>query len=264
VDDKEVGEYWNKNAENWTKLARMGYDRCRDLINSPAFFKMLPDIKNLKGIDIGCGEGHNTRIAAKRGGNMTAIDISEVFIKYAIETEQKKPLGIKYKVASGIELPYSDNIFDFAIATMSIMDIAENEKAIQEAFRVIKPGGFFQFSITHPIISNSDFKWIRNEEGKKIGFVIEDYFKNLDGELEEWIFGAAPKDLTDDMRKFKIPRFSRTLSEWLNLLIKVGFILERFCEPYVEDEILEIHPEEYDSRIIPYFLIIRCRKPNIL
>ncbi|MFX1591225.1 MAG: class I SAM-dependent methyltransferase [Promethearchaeota archaeon] len=261
MENRDIGRYWNENAKNWAKLSRMGYDRCRDLINSPAFFKMLPDISNLKGLDIGCGEGHNTRIAAKKGGKMTAIDISEVFIKYATETEQENPLGIKYKVASGTELPYSDNCYDFAIATMSLMDMAENEKAIQEAFRVIKPGGFFQFSITHPIVSNSDWRWIRNEEGKKIGFVIEDYFKKLNGELEEWIFGAAPKEITENMNKFKIPRFTRTLSEWLNLLIEKGFILEKFCEPYAEDEILKKHPEEYDSRIIPYFLIIRCIKP---
>ncbi|MFW9818378.1 MAG: class I SAM-dependent methyltransferase [Candidatus Thorarchaeota archaeon] len=261
MDDKEVSEYWDKNAENWVKLARMGYDRCRDLINAPAFFKMLPPISNLYGLDIGCGEGYNTRIAAKKGAKMVAIDISEVFIKYAEETEQKEPLGIKYQIANAIQLPFPDNHFDFAIATMSIMDVADNEKAIIEAFRVIKPEGFFQFSIIHPFISNSDFKWMRNEEGKKIGFVIEDYFKKLNGELEEWIFGAAPKDITEKMRKFKIPRFSRTLSEWLNLLIEKGFILERFCEPYIEDDILKVHPEEYDSRIIPFFLIIRCRKP---
>ncbi|MFX0005812.1 MAG: class I SAM-dependent methyltransferase [Promethearchaeota archaeon] len=261
MDDKEVGEYWDKNAENWVRLSRMGYDRCRDLINAPAFFKILPSISNLFGIDIGCGEGYNTRIAAKRGAKMAAIDISEVFIKYAKETELKEPLGIKYRTANAIKLPFPDNHFDFAIATMSIMDIADNERAIIEAFRVIKPGGFFQFSITHPFISNSDFRWMRNEEGKKIGFLIEDYFKKLNGELEEWIFGAAPKELTDNMTKFKTPRFTRTLSEWLNLLIEKGFILEKFCEPYIEDEILKKHPEEYDSRIIPFFLIIRCRKP---
>ena len=81
MDDKEVGKYWDENAENWTRLARMGYDQSRDLINSPAFFKMLPDIAKLKGLDIGCGEGYNTRIAAKKGAKLTAIDISKVFIK---------------------------------------------------------------------------------------------------------------------------------------------------------------------------------------
>ncbi|MFW9970296.1 MAG: class I SAM-dependent methyltransferase [Candidatus Odinarchaeota archaeon] len=262
MDDKEVGEYWDKNAENWVRLARMGYDRCRDLINSPAFYKMLPDIKNLKGLDIGCGEGYNTQIAAEKGAKMTAIDISEVFIKYAEETEKQEPLGIEYKIGNATELPFPDNYFDFALATMSIMDIADNEKAITEAYRVIKPSGFFQFSISHPIVNSSDFRWVRNEDNKKTGFVITDYFKKLNGEIEEWIFGAAPKEITDNMRKFKIPRFTRTLSEWLNLLIEKGFILEQFCEPYAEDDILKKYPEEYESRIIPFFLIIRCRKPN--
>jgi ubiquinone/menaquinone biosynthesis C-methylase UbiE len=263
LDDKEVGRYWDENAKNWTKLARMGYDQCRDLINSPAFFKMLPEISGMKGLDIGCGEGYNTRIAAKKGAKLNAIDISKVFIKYAKETEQKKPLGIEYQVANATNIPFPDNHFDFAMATMSIMDIADTEKAIEEAFRVVKYGGFFQFSIIHPLIRNSDYSWIRNEEGKKIGFVIKDYFKNLHGEIEEWIFGATPKELTDKMRKFKIPRFSKTLSGWLNLLIQKGFILEEFCEPYVDDITLKKFPEEYDSRIIPYFLIIRCRKPKI-
>ena len=261
MDNKDVGKFWDENAENWTKLARMGYDRSRNLINSPAFFKMLPDISGLNGLDIGCGEGYNTRIAAKKGAKLTAIDISEVFIKYAKETEQQQPLGIEYKIASGTELPFPDNDFDFAIATMSLMDMVENERAISEAYRVIKPGGFFQFSITHPFLANSDYAtWIRNEEGRKTGFIIKDYFKQFNGELQEWIFGAAPKEITEKMKKFKIPRFTRTLSDWLNLLIANGFILEEFCEPYADDETLKKYPQEYDSRIIPYFLIIRCRK----
>ena len=121
----------------------MGYDRCRDLINSPAFFKMLPDISNLKGLDIGCGEGYNTRIAAKKGAKLTAIDISKVFIDYAVDTENNNPQNIKYQVSNEKELPFPNNDFDFVMATMSLMDIAENEKAIKEVCRVLKPGGFF-------------------------------------------------------------------------------------------------------------------------
>lgn len=263
MDEKEVGEYWDKNAENWVKLSRMGYDRCRDLINSPAFFKMLPDISNLNGLDIGCGEGFNTRIAAKKGAKMMAIDISEVFLKYAKESELQEPLGIKYKIASGTELPFPDNNFDFAMATMSIMDMANHKKALVEAFRVIKPGGFFQFSISHPCFSISDTQWVKNQEGKRTGLIVRDYFKKSKDEIEEWIFGAAPKEITDKMRKFRIPRFNRTLSEWLNLLIEIGFVLEEFSEPYPDDETLKKHPEEYTALIIPFFLIIRCRIPSL-
>ncbi|NHJ22809.1 MAG: class I SAM-dependent methyltransferase [Candidatus Lokiarchaeota archaeon] len=261
MDDKEVGKFWDKNAENWTKLSRMGYDKCRDLINAPAFFKMLPEIANLKGLDIGCGEGYNTRIASKTGAIMVAIDISEKFIAAAKEFEVQEPLGIKYQVASAVDLPFPNEFFDFAMATMSLMDIADTEKAISEAYRVIKPKGFFQFSITHPCFTISNLGWVKNEEGKKTGLVVSDYFKKSDGEIEEWIFGAAPTEMTDKMRKFKIPRFKRILSDWLNLLIRTGFVLEEFCEPYPEDEVLEKYPEEYVGTILPFFLIIRCRKP---
>jgi len=260
MDDKKVGKYWNENAENWIKLSKLGYDRCRDLINSPAFFKMLPDINGLMGIDIGCGEGYNTRIAAKSGAELTAIDISEMFIASAKEDEIREPLGIKYKVASAIDLPFPDESFDFTIATMSLMDISDTKKALSEAYRVLKPNGFFQFSISHPCFTISMGNWVRNEEGKRTGLIISNYFKQSEGEIEEWIFGAAPKDMTDKMRKFKIPRFTRILSEWLNLLIRIGFVLEEFCEPYPDDEVLKKYPGEYDSTIIPYFLIIRCRK----
>ncbi|MFW9773400.1 MAG: class I SAM-dependent methyltransferase [Promethearchaeota archaeon] len=270
MDDKEVGKFWDENAENWTTLARLGYDRCRNLINTPAFFKMLPDISGLSGLDIGCGEGYNTRIAAKKGANMTAIDISETFIKYAKESEQLEPLGIKFQIANAVDLPFPDDYYHFIIATMSLMDIADHKKALKEVFRVLKPNGFFQFSISHPI-STGIWEWVRDENDKvrssdgtfqprKIGFIIKDYFKKVEGEIDEWIFGAAPIEMTEKMKKFRIPRFNHTLSEWLNLLIKTGFKLEEFCEPYASDEILKEYPEEYDSRIAPFFLIIRCRK----
>jgi len=271
VSDKEVGKYWDENAENWTKLARMGYDRCRNLINTPAFFEMLPNISGLTGLDIGCGEGYNTRVAAQKKALMVGIDISKKFIKYAQETEEREPLGITYQDVNAEDLPFPDEYFDFAIATMSLMDIADHEKALAEVFRVLKPKGFFQFSINHPIMPSGSCEWIRDEretilksdgtlQPRKIGLIIKDYFMKVDGEIDEWIFGAAPKEMTEKMRKFRIPRFKHTLSEWLNLLIKTGFLLEDFCEPYASDEVLKEYPEEYDSRIIPFFLIIRCRK----
>ena len=44
----------------------------RDYLNTPAFFKMLPDVAGLIGLDVGYGEGHNTRLLAELGTQMTA------------------------------------------------------------------------------------------------------------------------------------------------------------------------------------------------
>src|SRR5216117_3126139 len=108
MDHNEAGRYWNESAESWTKLARAGYDVYRDHLNTPAFFAMLPSVEGLSGLDIGCGEGYNTRRLAKRGARMTAIDISEVFVAYAKQAETGQPLGIDYRVASAVHVPFAD------------------------------------------------------------------------------------------------------------------------------------------------------------
>jgi len=92
MDHREVGRFWDENAEAWTQMARAGCDVYRDYLNTPAFFDMLPDVTGLSGLDIGCGEGHNSRLLAKRCAHLTAIDISEVFIRHAGELERTAPL----------------------------------------------------------------------------------------------------------------------------------------------------------------------------
>ena len=260
IDHKEVGKYWDVNAEAWTKLARMGCDIYRDHLNTPAFLSMLPKVEGLKGLDIGCGEGHNTRKVAEQGAKMSAIDISPTFVKYAKESEEKEPLGIEYKIASAVELPFDDGSFDFAIATMSFMDIPETDKAIKEAWRVLKPGAFLQFSILHPCFFTPKLGWIRDENSKKIAMKCGDYFSELRGGIDQWIFGAAPDELKKKMPKFKIPTFYLTLSKWLNLLIDAGFVLEHFAEPTVDDQTVKQIPALADTKIIAFFLIIQCRK----
>lgn len=263
IDDKKVGEYWEENAENWTRLARMGLDVYRDLFNTPAFLEMLPEVAGLEGVDIGCGEGYNTRQVAGLGARMTAVDIAPTFIKHAAEAETEEPLGISYQVASGTELPFRDESFDFATAFMSLMDMADHEKAMAEAFRILKPGGFFQFSICHPCTDTPHRKWVDDENGNHIALEVGGYFDRTQGQVEEWIFSQTPPELKAELEKFRMPRFTRTLSSWLNLLIDTGFVLERVVEPTASDEAVKKVPHLADTRIISHFIIFRCRKPQV-
>ena len=261
MDHREVGRMWDENAEVWTQLAREGYDVYRDYVNTPAFLAMLPDVNGLRGLDIGCGEGHNTRLLAQRGAKMTAFDVAATFIQYAIDAEREKPLGIDFQLASAVEMPFADQSFDFATAFMSLMDMPESDRAIREAFRVLKPGGFFQFSITHPCFQTPLWRWIRDENGKKLGVLCGQYFDQKPGRIDEWIFGAAPKELTDKMRKFRMAYFDRTLSDWLNGLLDTGFQIERFAEPHADEKTAADCPVVADTRSVAYFLIVRSRKP---
>jgi len=261
MDHKKTGEYWDGNAENWTKLVRLGYDKTRVYLTLPKFLEMLPEIHGMEGLDIGCGEGSNTREFQKLGAKMTAIDISTTFIKLAQELEEKEELGIKYQVASAVELPFEDNSFDFTVSTMAMMDIPEFQKVINEAFRVTKPGGFFQFSMTHPCFNFGLPKFIKDENGRKKAIILSGYFDEKNDWIDEWIFGAAPKELTENMERFKVPRFEYTLSQWLNVFAESRFILEKVCEPNPSDELLEREPSFWTERIVALFIIFRYRKP---
>jgi len=171
-------------------------------------------------------------------------------------------LGIDYQVGSAVELPFADGRFDFAVATMSLMDIPETELAIAEAFRVIRPGGFFQFSICHPCSDTPHRRNLRDEHGQTYAIEIGDYFRNLDGEVSEWLFSAAPKEVKQGLPKFQTPRFTRTLSQWLNLLVYTGFTFEEVNEPRPSDAVVAKHPELQDAQVVAYFLLLRVRKPR--
>lgn len=256
----EAGQYWNRNAYAWTMLTRAGYDIYRDHLNTPAFLAMLPDVRGLAGLDIGCGEGHNTRLLAERGATMSAIDIAGQFITHARQREAELQQGIRYQVASAVELPFPEGTFDFATSFMCLMDLPETKQALKEAYRVLKPGGFLQFSISHPCFATPHRKNLRDASGKTYAFEVADYFRQTHGDLEVWIFNAAPKEARAGLDKFRIPRFHRPLSEWLNLLMDVGFQLERFNEPRPTEEVMTKYPGLQDAGVVAYFLHVRARK----
>jgi len=264
VDHVEVGRYWDRNAENWTLLSRQGYDVLRDHVNTPAFLDLLPPVAGQRGLDIGCGEGTNTRRVAALGARMTAVDISEAFLRYAREAEAEDPLGVDYRRASAVDLPFPDGALDFCTSFMCLMDLPEQDAAIAEAARVLRPGGFLQFSICHPCFHTPRWRWLTDDEGERDALVVGEYFTAAP-DVEEWTFSTAPPEARAALPRFepfRVPRFPRTLSAWLNGLLDAGLALERFCEPTATEAALAACPKLHDTRLVAYVLIVRARKPT--
>jgi ubiquinone/menaquinone biosynthesis C-methylase UbiE len=261
MNHEEVGRHWNSVASTWTAMARAGYDFYRDRLNTPAFLDLLPDVRGLHGLDLGCGEGYNTRLLAKRGAVMAAIDISDVFIHQAAEVSSEGP-SIKYGVASAVNLPFANSTFNFATGFMSFMAIPEFEIVLDEIFRVLKPQGFVQFSILHPCFDTAHRKNLRDSDGNTYAIEVGDYFRNLNGEMLEFNkpYSRAAEDGFPPMQ---IPRFTRTLSQWINALVDTGLIIEKVNEPTPTDEVVQECPELQDAQIVAYFLHIRARKPAV-
>jgi ubiquinone/menaquinone biosynthesis C-methylase UbiE len=260
MDPREVAALWESNAETWTSHARKGYDVYRDALNTPAFLDLLPPVDGLSGLDVGCGEGANTRQLAQRGARMTAVDIAPTFIRHAQATEDAEPLGICYQVGDGMALPFPERSFDFVTAIMSLMDMPDPGLAVGEAARVIRPGGFLQFSILHPCFSPPQRRVLRDAGGRTTGVVLGRYFDGVDGELDIWHFHTAPAEERAKVDPFRTPRFHRTLSQWVEFLVAAGLAIEKFAEPSASAELAAQVHEVEDTRVVPLFLQVRARK----
>jgi SAM-dependent methyltransferase len=262
ISEGEVTRYWDDNADVWAEHVRKGWDSYREYLNNPAFLKLVGNLKDKKVLDAGCGEGYNTRIFARMGARMTGIDISSKMIEHARRLERTEPLGIRYEVASFTDLSmFSNDSFDTVVSTMALMDGPDYEKAVSEIYRVLRSKGDFFFSISHPCFMTEGFGWVTEDKEAKPALTVSGYFGKKQW-IERWKFSQVPEEIRKDIPMFAIPRFPRTLSEYINPLVQTGFILKKLFEP---------RPSASDCRKYPYlqkwrdtgaiFLHIHCVKP---
>lgn len=261
MEAEEVARYWEANADAWSRQSRAGYDIYRDALNTPAFLAMLPPVAGRDGLDIGCGEGTNTRALTGLGARMQAIDIAPSFIRHAEALETADPRGIGFRTGDAMALPYPDASFDFATAFMCLMDMPDQGRALREAQRVLRPGGFLQFSILHPCFVPPHRKVLRDADGTVRAVEVGDYFAATDGRVETWWFSTLPEAERARVAPFRVPRFHRTLSGWVQLIIAAGFMIEAFGEPSADAELALAEPVVADTRVAPLFLHVRARKP---
>jgi ubiquinone/menaquinone biosynthesis C-methylase UbiE len=259
--EDQVAKYWDENSKLWAEHVQKGWDGYREFFNNPAFFEFLGDLRGTTVLDAGCGEGYNTRILSRRGANMFGVDISNGLIELARKEEEREPRGIQYEVASFAELSiFKSSIFDTVVSFMALMDGPHYSRAIKEIYRVLRPGGNLIFSITHPCFITKGIGWIPDGDGKRVKLTVSDYFAEMPW-LEQWCF--SQKSIPQDTAPFKVPRFPRTFSEYINTLISAGFLIAKIDEPRPSRQMCKKHNWLQRWRDhAALFLYIQATKPS--
>lgn len=125
TDNIKVFDEYYLEYEDWFERNKNIFLSELKLIKS-----LIPD--NLNGIEIGAGSG----IFAEPLGIKIGIEPSERM------SELAKKRGINIINAKAEEIPLNDNSFDFVLMVTTICFVSDPYKAIKEAYRIIKPGGF--------------------------------------------------------------------------------------------------------------------------
>ena len=255
LDEYTPKTTWDKMAPHWISPETEGEYHHTNLI-LPEVYRMLDVKKGEMILDVACGEGNVARHLAKLGAKVTGIDISKMIYR-AKEREEKDSLGIHYlkMAAEDLKNEFGENMFDKVICNMALMDIADYQTTIKNISSVLKVGGVFVFSISHPA-----FAWPattsmrvppdsqRNEDKRKIAL---DYFDERPTLIA---FNWETPSLA----------FPRPISKYVNELIKSNLEIIEMSEPIASEEIVEKYPRQayMDNDTLPDFLIMKTKKKS--
>ena len=103
-----------------------------------------------KVLDIACGSGWATMVAARsagENGHVTGIDIADKLLEVARQKAASSGLlNIDYRVGDIHDLDFNDSSFDVVLCASSLFLFNDTRKALNESYRVLKPGGRMIFS----------------------------------------------------------------------------------------------------------------------
>ena len=143
---------WDANAHWWDDQIGDGND-FQTLLIEPATERLLNVASGDAILDVACGAGRFARRMAALGARVVALDTSSAFIARARE-RTPPDASIDYRVldAANVDdmLSLGVGAFDKAVCTMALMDMPEILPLFRALSTLLRAGGTFVFSITHP------------------------------------------------------------------------------------------------------------------
>ncbi|MCU6662983.1 class I SAM-dependent methyltransferase [Silvania hatchlandensis] len=111
----------------------------RDLVR---LAERLADFPNACVLDLGCGAGHASFVAAQQVAQVTAYDLSSLMLEVVAEAAKEKGLAnVATRQGYAESLPFDDQSFDVVISRYSAHHWHDVGQALREVKRVLKPGG---------------------------------------------------------------------------------------------------------------------------
>jgi SAM-dependent methyltransferase len=101
------------------------------------------DLSGARFLDIACGTGELTAAAASRGAAAAGLDFAATMVEKA---SQRYP-HIEFREGDAEQLPYADASFDALVCSFGLLHMSNPDRALQEARRVLKPGGRYTFTV---------------------------------------------------------------------------------------------------------------------
>jgi SAM-dependent methyltransferase len=234
-----------------------GYKKLREnpsaaniIVEKPAIFSLIPNLKGKSIMDLGCGYGENCKEFSRLGASkVLGIDISEKMLQVA--NKENKCDNINFVKMSMNDLSTIDGKYDVVVSSLAVHYVENFDNLVNNVYNLLSDNGYFIFSQEHPLTTAllKENYWSRDSEGNILHYNLTDY-----GVLGE----RKTKWIVDDVIKYH-----RTFSSIFNSLINAGFEIEQVLEPLPDERIMEQYPSYKKYYHKPDFLLIKAKRHRL-
>ncbi|MGC4805887.1 class I SAM-dependent methyltransferase [Micromonospora sp. DT233] len=177
--------------------------------------RLLGDVTGRRVLEVGAGAAAAARWLATQGARPVALDLSAGMLRHAATAAGRTGVRVPLVQADALALPFADAAFDTACTAFgAIPFVADSAAVMREVCRVLRPGGRWVFSVTHPM------RWIFLDDPGQGGLTaVHSYFDR------------SPYVEQDATGRATYVEQHRTLGDRIRELVEAGFRLVDLVEP---------------------------------
>jgi SAM-dependent methyltransferase len=177
--------------------------------------RLLGPVDGRRVLEVGCGAAQCARWLVGQGAAAVGVDLSHRQLQHSRRIDAETGTAVPVVVADAGRLPFGGAEFDLACSAYGAVPfVADSAAVMREVARVLRPGGRWVFSVTHP------FRWCFPDEPGPEGLTVHDSY-----------FDRRPYVETDSAGRAVYAEHHRTVGDRVREVVAAGLRLVDLVEP---------------------------------